>query len=437
MTTAAGARPSAPVAALALSSANMAVRTAGLAGRFALTLYLAKYFDLKDIGTFGLIAGAGGILPSVLGCGINYFLTREIVGAQPLRAGTMLRDRLAFTLAMSLLAVAVAGTLAAVGLVPLPPNALLVVWILIAESFAFDIHMSLISLRLPVAANSLLFVRSAGWVFPAIACGLLLGPRYRTLDFVLHCWGAGLVANFVCLFAFVVRGWPVRAIARTRVDVHWLARTVRGGSLIYLSELGNVGQIYLDRYIVEHYLGIKQVGVYTLYWTMANAVYVLVAVGVVQLLLPQLVESHRRGIKGEWRSAFVGGLVKIVQMAVPLCIAFGVVVLHVLPRLGMKQFGVSPLLFELLLVGVIVRLVSDGFGQGLYSRNLDGSFAAMNILGLLVTATISTVLIGHWGLLGIGVGTILSPAVLLGFRGVLLAKSYVRDAPVVVPRSSG
>jgi len=414
----------------------MAVRTAGLAGRFALTMYLAKYFDLKDIGAFGLIAGAVGILPCALGCGINYFLSREIVGAPPLRAGIMLRDRLAFTLAMSVLATTVLATLTGLGVLPVRHNLLLLIWILIGESIAFDVHMSLISLRLAVAANVLLFVRSAGWVFPAIGFGVFLGPRFRTFDFVLQCWGAGLVVNFVCLYSVVLRDWPLRAIARTRIDFRWLGRTVRRASLIYPSDLGIAGQIYLDRYIVEHYLGMKQVGVYTLYWSMANAVYVLVTVGVVQLVVPHLVERHRAGIKGEWRSAFVAELVKIVSIAIPLCLVCGVVVLQALPRIGMRQFGVWPLVFELMLVGVTMRLVSDVFSQGLYSRNLDASYATMNIIGLLISAAITVVLIRHGGLLGVALGMIISPTVLLAMRGVLLAKGYMRDAMVAMPRSS-
>ncbi|HEV3063618.1 MAG TPA: hypothetical protein VGY48_35595 [Vicinamibacterales bacterium] len=415
----------------------MAVRTAGLAGRFALTMYLAKYFDLKDIGAFGLVAGAVGILPCALGCGINYFLSREIVGLPPLRAGMMLRDRLAFTLAMSLVATIVLATLAGIGLLPVRHNLPLLIWILIGESIAFDIHMSLISLRMAVAANVLLFVRSAGWVFPAIALGVFLGPRFRTFDFVLYCWSAGLAVNFVCLFVVVLRDWPLRDIARTGIDFRWLARTVRRASLIYPSDLGIAGQIYLDRYIVEHYLGMKQVGVYTLYWSMANAVYVLVTVGVVQLVVPHLIERHRVGIKAEWRSAFLAELVKMVSIAVPLCAACGGIVLMVLPRIGMTQFSVSPLVLELMLVGVIVRLVSDVFSQALYSRNLDASFAAMNIIGLLISAATSIALITHGGLLGVAAGMIISPAVLLALRGVLLAKGYARDTMVAVSRSGG
>jgi O-antigen/teichoic acid export membrane protein len=415
----------------------MAMRTAALVGRFALTMYFAKYFQLTDIGAFGLIAGAVGILPAVLGCGVNYFLGREIVGAPPLRAGIMLRDRLAFTLAMSLFATTVAVVAAHLGLLPVRDNLLLLAWILIGEAVAFDIHMSLVSQRMAVAANFLLFVRSAGWVFPAIGCGVFFGSRLRTLDFVLHCWGLGLVVNFICLFAIVLRRWPLREIARTRVDVRWLVRTVRRASFIYASDLGLVGQIYLDRYIVDHYLGLKQVGVYTLYWQMANAVHVLVTVGVVQLALPRLVEHYRVGIKAVWRSAFLGELGKIVCIAAPLCMACGAVVLLVFPRIGMRQFGAAPLVFELMLVGISVRLVSDIASQGLYSRNLDASYATMNIIGLLISATMSVVLIKRWSLLGVAVGMIATPATLLVIRGVLLAKSYKQDATARMVQSNG
>jgi O-antigen/teichoic acid export membrane protein len=401
------------------------MRGAALVGRFALTLYFAKYFELSQIGTFGLIAGMAGLLPSLIGCGVNYFLNREIVGAEPLRAGTLLRDRLVLTLAMLLLAGLAFAAARAGGIVQAPPSLGVLAFILAGESIAFDVHMSLIGLRMPVAANFLLFVRSASWIFPVLVLGTIW-PQLRTLGFVFWSWAAGVIASFIFLL-ILLRSWPFAAISRTRIDFAWIRRTVRRGWLIYLSDLGIGGQLYLERYVVNDLLGLRLTGIYTLYWTMANAVHVLVTVAVVQVALPDLVEAHRGANKTEWRQTFLRATGRMVAITIPLCVACAVIVLKVLPRLGIQQFAVSPYLFCLMLVGVTIRLLSDMASYGLYSRNLDTEFAATNIVGIVASLALSFILIARYGLMGAGVGMIVHAVLLLLLRAFLLVRTYVRQ----------
>lgn len=410
---------------LLLPLGNIGMRGAGLVGRFALTLYFAKHFELSEIGSFGLIAGMAGLLPSLIGCGVNYFLNREIVGADPLRAGALLRDRLLLTVTMLLLVGIAFGAAHAAGIVQAPASLGLLAFILAGECIAFDVHMSLIGLRMPVAANFLLFVRSASWIFPVLVLSTIW-PQLRSLGFVFWSWAGGVIASFIFL-AILLRAWPFAAIGRKRIDFAWIRRTVRRGWLIYLSDLGIGGQLYLERYVVNELLGLKLTGVYTLYWTMANAVHVLVTVGVVQVALPDLVEAHRGANKVEWRQAFLQATGRMVAITIPLCVACGVVVLKVLPRLGIEQFAASPSLFCLMLIGVAIRLLSDMASFGLYSRNLDTEFAVMNIVGIVVSLALSFLLIARFGLIGAGVGMIVHAVLMLTMRAVLLARSYLRQ----------
>src|SRR6478609_287549 len=413
------------LANLLLPLGNIGMRGAGLVGRFALTLYFAKHFELSEIGTFGLIAGMAGLLPSLIGCGVNYFLNREIVGADPLRAGTLLRDRLVLTLAMLLLVSLAFAAAHAAGLVQAPANLGLLAFILAGECIAFDVHMSLIGLRMPVAANFLLFVRSASWIFPVLVLGTLW-PQLRSLSFVFWSWAGGVIASFIFLL-MLLRSWPFAAISKRPIDFAWIGRTVRRGWLIYLSDLGIGGQLYLERYVVNELLGLRLTGVYTLYWTMANAVHVLVTVGVVQVALPDLVEAHRATDKAEWRQAFWHTTGRMVAITIPLCVACGVVVLKILPRLGIQQFAASPDLFWLMLVGVAIRLLSDMASYGLYSRHLDTEFAVMNIVGIVASLALSFILIARYGLIGAGIGMIVHGLLLLLLRSFLLLRSYVRQ----------
>ena len=397
---------------LSLPAANLALRAAALSGRFALTIFLAKYLDFEAVGAFGLLAGLAGMTPAIIGFGVNYFLAREIVGAGPLRAGRLLRDRLVITVTMLLLYSSAFAALSIIGVLNFPYVGLTLL-IVSLECLSFDIHMNLISLRMPLAANALLFIRSSSWIFPAILIGVL-DTHFRTLHFILICWAFGLLANFAAL-AVVFRKWPVTQILKSAVDTQWIRSKLRGGWYIYLNDVGIAGQLYLDRFVVNHFLGLRLTGIYTLYWTMANAVTVLVSSGVTQLALPHLVLAFREG-DDSWRKVFSFEVLKVAGVAVLLCAGVAAAVFGLLPRFGVGQFLASPWLFLLMLCAVVLKSVSDMFSYGLYSRHRDRAVASVNVAGIIISTCASATFVTILGLIGAGVGMICTAALLLAVR---------------------
>jgi len=163
---------------------NMGLRGLGLVGRFALSFYLVKFLSLTETGQFGLIVGVAGVLPALFGFGMNYFLSREIIGVEIADAITRIRDKM--VVMASLLIITFGGAL--VFNVFHPVNLLGSLWlsglIIILEVIAFDLHIVLISLRKPLLANFLLIIRSAAWVFPFIGITYFY-PALRTLNTLL------------------------------------------------------------------------------------------------------------------------------------------------------------------------------------------------------------------------------------------------------------
>lgn len=406
---------------LFLPAANLTVRAAGLAVRLGLVLYLTRFLGIDEVGQFGLIQGAAGLTPIVLGWGVTYFLGREIIGASPLEAGRLVRDRLLLTVA-SLTAggTVVAGAVLS-GVIAAPGSALWIAAILFLEALAFDLHFVLISLGRPLAANFLLFVRSGLWVVPAAGLGLLF-PALRTLDFVLLCWLLALVVNFAVL-SRLVRDWPLAEIARSPVDAGWVAGRMRRGGLIYLNDLGIAGMIFLDRYIVHAVLDLRATGIFVLHWAIANAVHVLVTAATVQVSLPLLVEAYRRGGEPAWRIVLRGVEIRTFSTAIPLSLAVFLIARYVLPLVVGTGSPIDGALLGWMLVATVIRLMADVLNYGLYSRGLDQTLAWINIGGVLATIGLSLMLLHGLGITGVGVSMALTSMLLLVTRAQALASA--------------
>ncbi len=404
-----------------LPFANLGLRGLGLVGRLGLAIFLVRFFPLADVGSFGLIAGVVGMAPALLGWGLNYFLGRAIVDVPLPLAMTQMRQRLLITLVT--VSVAAVLTLSGYGLagVPLPPFVLPTMLLVFLECIAFDVQMSLIALRMSLAANLILFVRSAAWVFPA-ALAAFLHAELRTLAFMLWCWLAGVGS---CYLILGVMAWRARFPFRTRAHerqewMHDWAR--RGGWLIYLNDIGIVGLLYFDRYIVTHFLGLEVAGAFTSYWSVANAVHILIFTGWLQPSLPHLVSALRRGDEDDWRRQLVRLARVIVGVGLSLSLLLFAAVVWGLPAVGVNRLQGYSALFALMLAGTVVRLLADLLHQAMYTRSLDRPLAIINIAGIAITVAVSAGCIAAFGLMGAGIATLLTPVLLLLMRAATLAR---------------
>jgi O-antigen/teichoic acid export membrane protein len=419
------------VNATVLAVLNMGARGLGLVGRFGLTIFMAKYMRLSDVGVFGLVAGLAGLMPALSGLGLNFFLSRELVGQPPVAAGAMIRDRLAVTVITvgvltlaALLAQTVHPFVAWSTIVP-------IILIVFLETIAFDLHMSLISLHRAFLANMLLFVRSSAWAFPVMAWGFL-DPHARNLQVMLDAWVIGLLCYYLCL-TLAFRGWPLREIRQTRVDWPLMRGTITRGWLVYISDIGIAGTLYLDRYIVAHFLGLSKTGIYTLYWSVANGMHILVTAAVVQLAVPHLVAAFRES-EDKWLGLLERQLLKIAVVVLPLSACIFIGSQFVLPFFGVTRLAENPALFIAMLVGIFIRLAADMLNYGLYSRKLDRPLMLINIGGLVLALALDCVLLALLGMTGAAVAMIATPSILFVLRFIVLKRS---GAPVVFQRYLG
>jgi O-antigen/teichoic acid export membrane protein len=408
--------------------ANLATRGATLFLRFGLSFYIVSYLGLKAAGIYGLTVGAVGILPAAIGWGLNYFVAREVVGLSPDQAAPLVRDRLAITLG-SLLAVSL---VAAYFIAQAPADDRLLYCLVLAlvwlETIALDLYMPLIGLELAFLGNFLVFVRSALWV-PVIVIPGLFYPQLRSLEMLLGAWIASHFLANLLLWRSLGR-WPMREALERPVKLAWAIDRVRGSWFIYLSDLGLVGLIFLDRYIVGYMLGLTATGIYTFYWSITNALQTLIMTAVVQIALPRMIRAFRGEAGLQWGAELRRQLSKtlILSLILSLCI-------YILTELIIRfspagRFPVDRPLFLLLLISAVIRACSDMLNVGLTSTGEDKYYAATNFFGMFVTVCLGFLCMYLFGLVGAGISMV-STSVSLLFARMLLLRHVRRKARAV------
>lgn len=411
--------------ALLLPLTNMGLRGIGLVGRFVLSFYLIKFLPLEVTGQFGLVTGVVGVLPAVLGLGINFYMLREIISIDIREALLRVRDKLimmSFLATIIFLCSLVYNLIHPINIIK---NIYLVGAVVILEILAFDIHYVLISLRKPLLANFLLVVRSSAWVFPFIALTYFC-PQYRNLETLLAFWLGSLVSAYTLLW-MMTRQWPWGDMLGRGVDFKWLLGTVKVAVLIYLSDIGIVAFSFFDRFFVAARLGLESTAVYTFYWTMANALLVLMTAAVTQVSLPALVDAFNTG-EENWKKRISVMLCKAAIGSVVVAAAMYAGVSFLLPYLGNANLSHYPLIFPLMLAAIAIRIVADMVNYGLYSRNRDKTLALINIAGIGVNVSLTVVMVSLFGLIGVTFSMLGTALFLLGTRAYFLSRDVARVA---------
>jgi len=392
----------------------MSLRATALASRFALSIYALRYLSIESLGTFGLAVGLAGIMPPLLGLGINYHLNRDILAMSQTEAHLAARDRLIVSVSMLALVWLCAALSGAWSLSLLGGYPLLLGLIVSLETLATDMHVMIINRGHAVLANLLLFIRSASWIPPVILLGIA-APALRSLSAIFAAWLLALIVSGVIAALFFMRriGTP---FWKRAPRVCALLKRARANPLIYVNDLGLAGQTYLDRFVVYWLLGSTATGIYTFAFSITNSLYVLVHVSTVQIALPSLARAIDDPDQERWRRVLVSYVRQATSFGLCLAAPMIGVVLYILPMVDIRQLTEQSTLFLSMVCAAVMKPVSDIFNVGLYSRRRDTAVAVLNIAALVLGTLLTMIAISLTRLAGVGISSVIWVLFLGGAR---------------------
>ncbi|PZO76369.1 MAG: hypothetical protein DI640_02090 [Sphingomonas taxi] len=396
----------------------MALRGSTLFLRFALSFYIVSQLGLASAGVYGLAIGAIGIVPATVGWGLNYFVSREVVGHTPATAAPLIRDRLIITFASLL-----AGTLIAVPVLiwqtgEITQTQVLILVLLWLETLALDIYMPMIGLELALFANVLVFVRSALWIPIVVGIGFAV-PALKTLDMIFIGWILSHLLAIGMLFVYL-RRWPMKAGLREEKKLSVLVNRARRAWYIYFSDLGIVGLGYADRFILNALLGLVATGIYSFYFSITNALQTLISTAVVQLALPRMVRAFRGGDPAEWQAELRRQMIKTLTFAAVFSVGIFLATELIFYFAPPGRFPVFRVLLAIMLLAATIRSGSDLLNVSITSMGRDRMYAVNNVAGVIVAIAFGTGFMYFFGLIGAGLSAAATASTLFIVRLVYL-----------------
>jgi O-antigen/teichoic acid export membrane protein len=239
-----------------------ALRFVTFGAKLALTLYMGRYLSLSEMGTYGLIFGAVMVLTIVLGCRLDYVMSRDLVRVGEKMAAFKMRDQAVFYGANYLFAAVCIVCLIVTNATATSPRILAYVLALTITNSCVDFaYSNLNSMEKPLLANALFFIAGGAWCIAAIFLGIV-EPHFRTVDTILIAWFVGNVA-FCGATCWALRRLPWREAFQEPVNWAWVRGSIRKSFLFWIGMLGLSVGGYTDRFVLMHFLGLDEVGIAT------------------------------------------------------------------------------------------------------------------------------------------------------------------------------
>ncbi|MEO7277125.1 MAG: lipopolysaccharide biosynthesis protein [Sphingomicrobium sp.] len=404
------------------SAMSMGLRAASLAGKLALSLFMAKFFSLAELGRYGLAFGAVMLAVVAFGFRIDYVLSREVLGLdrrESQRIGTTV-------LWIFLISFAAAAPLALWALLSAGDTGssaiyLVLVYVLCCvESYANFLYTTTIALKRATLANALFFMRSGLWTAPAILISYLV-PSLRTVGFVLVCWLAGVSLSVI------LNQWFTRERLLGRFGWFGLAWSeakafIRRALLVWIGSVGLTLGAYVDRFVLATYMTLSDVGVATFYLSFATSVITLVQSATTSVTFPILIEhydkgDHRRYGK-ELRKTTMIAAVLAAAILVPLAVAMP----FIARAMDKPALVASYPAFVVLLAATWLRINAETLYYALFVHRQHREIWLGNLLFLFVAFGLNMALIPSFGLTGLAISALIAALGLLAWRGLFAAR---------------
>ena len=347
----------------------MALRVFSMGTKFLLTLFLARYLGLAELGQFGLITGVIMLTPLVVSMGLQNALSRDMVGIAAPQVTAKLKSYWQLMLALYivlLLGVALAGAL-------LPQLAGLagLVWAMtVTEHISQDIYTYLVSQQRQLAANAMLFIKNAASPL-AFMVAAYLWPQVRDIPTLLTFLILGNLVP-VIYFTRIALNWPWKTAHNPEKLTHsiWTAR------YLFVSDLSLALTQYADRFLIVMFLGLEAAGIYIFFWQIGSAVFSLVGTSILQIYKPKLIHAHKQRNDTAYAQAMKSAALSSLSVVSIMAIGAGGALTFVLPYVK-PELVAYPALMWIILAGTIIRTLSTLVGFNLYARRKDKRYAAI------------------------------------------------------------
>ncbi|MBA4745337.1 MAG: polysaccharide biosynthesis C-terminal domain-containing protein [Muricauda sp.] len=313
---------------------TVSCRLLGLGSRFLLTFLLTKEISLEFQGEYTLMSTTVALLIILFGFDFYVYANRLLIKQKKNEVFFFKNSLVFYSFSYLLLLPFIWYTTKNFDVVDVGPFWILY-FLIVFEHLGQELFRSYIALRKPLFANVLLLLRTGSWA-GIIVFGLVFIKDFQiSIPGILELW---------LLFAFItcvlgIAFYPnIKSFTRERIDFKWIKKGIGVGLTMFMSTICLKVIEYSDRYLITFFLDKTELGIYALYFQLANLINVIIFTMYISFIYPDIIQ----GVHEKSRDSTLGAMKNIQRKTLFIVISYALLSVVLIP-IFLKYIGRSEL----------------------------------------------------------------------------------------------
>ncbi|MFX0556026.1 oligosaccharide flippase family protein [Maribacter sp. CXY002] len=378
---------------------NLCLRGLTILCKFLLSILIVKKLSVNDLGVFGIFQTTITLVIYILGFDFYTYNARELIKNERGSINYYIGNQAVFHLLVYLIVLPLSFFLFLKNIINIE-YVLYFYIILVFEHISQEIYRMLIAIKKSVIASLTLFLRSGLWVLMLFMFWELIYGKAE-ISLVFSLWIVGVIISIIVGVVFL------KFKPRFKVDLYWIGKGIKMSLPFLIATIFYKIIEFSGRYFLDFYWTKEEVGIFTFYSGISNAMFVFVQSMVIVVMSPYLIESSNIG-KEEFFKVFKKYKKQIITTTIIgfllACICIYPLLFIIGNELLLKNIDV----FLLLLLAVVFFCFSYIPHYGLYVYHQDKQLLSTSIMGACVVVLLNFSLVPRFGVLGASFAQVIS-----------------------------
>lgn len=401
---------------------SILLRGGGVLGKFLLTIIITKNISLEFQGAYSIMITNVALLIMFLGWDLYIYTNRQIVKDNNSLV-FVFKNSLVFYACSYVALIPISLVLVYYNLVQ--KELLLIFFCLVVlEHLSQELFRIYIALEKVVFANILFFLRSGLWSWALVLYFYLGNGTMDSLFGILLVWS---ISSLIAVILGIVYLPNIKTFFDTPLKAKWIVKGIKVGSFMFIATILLKFIEYSDRYLIDFFLGKKELGVYSFYFQIANIINVIIFTLYISFLYPRIMNSvYQKDIfalnkckKEIYKSTFT--IVGLVLLTILFFLPY------TLDIMGRPELNENKEVLYLLVLSTLFFNFSFGSHFVLIAEEREKLIIKTTLITFVVNIVLNLVLIPHLGILGASISLVISSLTLWAtkfFEEVRLVKRW-------------
>jgi O-antigen/teichoic acid export membrane protein len=392
---------------------NLFYRGLTIIAKFLLSILIVKKLSVTELGVYGIFQTTVTLLIYLLGFDFYTYNARELIKNDQKSNDFYIGNQMIFHGLVYLVVLPLSLFIFFYKVIEI--NYIIYFYsILVLEHISQEIYRILIVLKKSVIASLTLFLRAGLWIM-VLYLFWQMGWGKTEIEFIFNLWIIGSVLSVITGVIYL-NFKPV-----FKIDFEWIKSGVRMAMPFLIATVFYKVIEFSGRYFIDFYWTKAEVGIFTFFSGISNAMFVFVQSMVIIVMSPYLIESSNKG-KAEFQKVFKDYKKRIITTTIVGFVLACTCIYPLLLFVGNEELLQNMLVFVLLLLSVVFFCFSYIPHYGLYVYHKDRELLLSSIFGAIAIVILNFIFVPKYGVKGAAIAQVLSMFILFAAKWYMYNK---------------